>query len=249
MYTEKFKKIVSFAFDKSEIFYNNRENEESPNPYYIGFGNPNAEILILGKEKGFDKEGNLEQLKCESINNPKEWKCYIDNHIKPNAEKICKSTSGYINAFKPYDITSIDSEGHTWRKYDKLLKNIYSDIESFLCRSFISEVNYFPSKYSKIKRFNNEERIAFLSKEYYKSFPVIICACGNYLSKVQIEEIFNVKFEKDESNTNERFVVYKSNDNKRILINTRQLSTNVSNKYLSKIAKEVKGYLKEHTTK
>lgn len=236
MYDIKFKKLVEFAFQKSQELYRIEANKNKPNPYYIGFGNPNAKILILGKEKGFEPN-NFEQLQYESIGNPSEWKHYIDNNILINQESFHQS-SLYINAFRPY--TGKMKSGHTWSKYNSLVTNFYPQIKKeqneFLDYAFISEINFEPSRLSKIKKFNHPDRIDFLKSDYYKSFNVIICACGGYLTDEQIESIFDVKYEKDKSLPNEKFKIFRNGE--RILINTRQLSMNVSNNYLKRISEE-----------
>ena len=84
MYSKEFINLVNKAFSESEKL--TQEEKAEGNPYYIGFGNPNAKILFIGKEKGFDKEKNLRQFEFESLLNPKEWKSYIDNSI----EIFCK---------------------------------------------------------------------------------------------------------------------------------------------------------------
>jgi hypothetical protein len=68
MFDKKFKNFVSFAVQKSKEYYSNELNLNTASPYFIGFGNPNSEILIMGKEKGFC-EKNSEQLQYESIEN------------------------------------------------------------------------------------------------------------------------------------------------------------------------------------
>jgi hypothetical protein len=244
MYNNKFKKLVDFSFQKSKEFYKNQFNLNKPNPYFVGFGNPNSKILIMGKEKGFD-ESNLPQLQYESIENPNEWKNYIDNNVSFNKTKFYDSEH-YINAFRPY--YGKMKGGHTWNKYYTLLKSIYPQIQKneneFLDYAFLSEINFEPSKLSKIKSFNNSERIELLKNDYYKSFNVIICACANYLTDNQIEEIFDVKFESDLSSHNEKLKIFK-NDN-RILINTRQLSMNIKNDYLIRISEVAKKYLSDN---
>ncbi|MCK8143354.1 hypothetical protein MW871_15795 [Flavobacterium sp. I-SCBP12n] len=195
----------------------------------------------MGKEKGFDGS-NLKQLQYESIENPNEWKNYIDNNITFNRTKFYNSEY-YINAFRPYYKKM--KGGHTWTKYYTLLKYIYPQIEKneneFLDYAFLSEINFEPSKLSKIKSFNNPNRIELLKNDYYKSFNVIICACANYLTNSQIEDFFDVKFESDLSNPSEKLKIFK-NEN-RVLINTRQLSMNIKNDYLIRISEVAKKYL------
>jgi hypothetical protein len=205
MYSKHFIDLVKFASDNSEIFYTDIKNNNMANPYYVGFGNPSAEILIFGKEQGFDSS-NPKQIKFESIENPKQWKVYVDEKKEVHKNKFYTSesdeTEHYTNVFYPY-LGPISGAGHTWNKYQSLLKQIYSTeefcINDFLKHSFISEINYKPSKLSEIANFNDASRIELLKMDYYKSFKVTLLACGNYLSDTDIETIFDVKFHKDNS--------------------------------------------------
>lgn len=241
MFTKNFIILVDFAFQKSKEFYSDTLNINKPNPFFVGFGNPNSKILILGKEKGFDAS-NSKQLKYESIENPNEWNAYIINKIDLNKTKFYISEF-YINAYRPY--FGKMKGGHTWNKYHTLLRNIYPQIQKneneFLDYVFISEINFQPSRLSKIKSFNSADRIELLKNDYFKSFDVIICACADYLTNYQIEEIFDVKFEQNFSNPKEKLMIY--TNEKRVLINTRQLSMNIKNDYLLRISDICKKYL------
>lgn len=245
-YSSEFLELVNNAYQKSEKLI--PEDKEFGNPFYIGFGNPNSEIIIFGKEKGFKVDKNckksVEKLEHESLQNPNEWKYYIDNSITINTEKFYES-GYYQNAFFPY--LNQNKTGHTWNKYYTLLKFIYPDIlkenNDFFRYSFISEINFQPSKVSLIKKFKAENRIEFLKSEYFKNFKVIILACGNYLDKKSIENIFSVKHEElNLSRKREKFEVFFGEN--RILLNTRQLSFDVSNEYLKRIADKVKNHIK-----
>jgi hypothetical protein len=177
MYSDSFKNLVKIASESSKSDYSD-ELHNKPNPYYVGFGNPNSKILIFGKEKGYNVNTDTADIMLyESINNPYEWKHYLDNNILPHTNKL-------------YDTTS---------------------------------------------------RVDFIQNDFYKSFPIIICACGSYLSDDQIEAIFDLKLINDFSKSNERLIVF--SDGKRVLINTRQLSMNIKNDYLKSIADIVKDYL------
>lgn len=231
--------LVEKAIIHCDEFYG-LEEKKSPNPFYIGFGNPNSEVLILGKEKGFDYENNEKQAFFESINNPKEWHHYIKNEISYTEEKYDSNSGYYNNSFIPY-LEAIKKSGHTWNKYKKLIQEVYPNEEFqdnfFLRNCFISEINHNPSKTSIIKKYNFEERINFLKHSFYKSFRVTILACGNYLDNNLIQEIFDIKFKEDLSNPHNKFVVFE-NEN-RILINTRQLSFDISNSYISQIGEYI----------
>lgn len=215
-YSKKFNDLVNNSFINSNKLESSEK--EFGNPYYIGFGNPNSKILILGKEKGFDIN-NLEQFNYESIENPNEWKSYVDNSTTMNLDRFYDNSHHYINAFTPY-LHRVNS-GHTWDKYNILLRNLFSEIANqnndFFKHSFISEINYRPSKYSIIKKFKDQRRIDFLKEDFFKSFNVTILGCGDYLDKKLIEEIFEVKFESNLSLPRQKLVIYKNKE--RILLN------------------------------
>ena len=242
MYTSSFIDLVNYAVLNSTEYYKNPEKTNCPNPFFVGFGNPNAKILVFGKEKAFDKE-NLKQLEYESIKNPHEWNSYIQNNILINKNKFYDSKN-YVNVFFPY--LNKNKSGHTWSKYYNLLNNVFTSIpdneNEFFNYAFFTEVNYIPSKYSSIKTFKNNERIEMLSHEFFKSFEVIILACGSYLRKEQIENIFNVNYCESIYKKRENIHIYKNS--KQILINTRQLSMDVSNDLLIKVSELTKKNLK-----
>ena len=140
---EDFADLVKNANILCDKYYNNIE-KKTPNPFYIGFGNPNSEILILGKEKGFDFENNESQAFYESINNPKEWSSYLKDNLTFTLEKKYENSGYYNNCFIPY-LQKIKKSGHTWNKYAKLIQEIYPneefDSNFFLKKCFISEIN------------------------------------------------------------------------------------------------------------
>lgn len=243
MFKKEFIDIVNLSVEKSKNFYSISANEKEPNPYFVGFGNPNAEIIIFGKEKGFDSANNFQQLKCESIENPNEWNNYVKKQIGFNKIKYCDSEY-YVNAYRPY--YGKMRGGHTWNKYQHIIKKLYPEIEGkendFLDKTFLSEINFIPSKESKIKTFVNNERLDFLKNDFYKSFKIIILACGSYLNDLEIEQSFDVKFEKDISKPSQRLKIYTGNQ--KILINTRQLSNSMKNEYLNFISEIIENYRK-----
>lgn len=239
-YKKEFKDLIAHSYRATEKFYLENPKTES-NPFYVGFGNPNAKILLIGKEKAIGSE-NTEALKYESRKNPIEWEYYVRNLTSYNRKRFWDEAKFYLNSFYPYEKTN--KGGDTWAKYESLVNRILEKKRIkhnvFFEESFLTEVNYKPSKRSKIKKFEDEERKEFLKSSFYKSFKITILACADYLKKEEIEEIFDVKFTANLSDGH-KMVVYKNED--RILVNTRQLSTSVPNLYLQKIAEEVKSYL------
>lgn len=240
MFRKDFVDIVQIANQGSENFYSNKENFGQANPFYIGFGNPNSDLLILGKEKGFDI-GNSEQLNFESIKNPHEWLHYLQNEIHYHKGKHYETSKHYINAYLPY--SGKMKSGHTWNKYSKLTSELFNkpdltENNSFFEFAFISEINHEPSRYSKIREFNFQTRIDFLNKHFYKSFKTTILGCGNYLSKKTIEETFDVKFYEDHSMPREKLILFRNGDRKLIL--TRQLSMDIRNEFITKLVRLLK---------
>lgn len=237
-FKNEFKEVVKLALKNSEK--SKLENTENPN--YIGFGNPNSKIIIFGKEKGFPKE-NVNQLFVESINNPNEWNIHIEKDYfleKKDVNKVAKND--YINVFYPYS-NKPKRSGHTWNIYQRLLNSIngYSNTiaNEFLFDCFISEINTEPSERSKIKIFKDEYRLNFLKNDYYQNFEIKILACGNYLDEKTIIETFNLKNCEiiNKSKPNMKFVIYRNS--KTIVINTRQMSFNVSNEYIKEISETI----------
>lgn len=245
MYSNEFKNLVEIAYNKSVEYYK-KEKDLIPNPFYIGFGNPNADILIVGQEKAIDKKKKF-VIKTESVKNPCQWKKIVDKNISDinylfYEEK--ENISSFKNPLYPY---AKKCKG-TWANYQKLLNLIYPKLEkepienSFFTKSFITEINHHPSP-TQLGNKRDPQREEFLHNDYYKNFKVIILAIGNYLSQNEIEEKFDVKFFRNDSEPRKRLVIYKNDIEKRILLNTRQLSNDISNIYLSKIKDLVKTYI------
>jgi hypothetical protein len=240
-FKKEFNNLVKNSHLKSEEFYKNNDSTSASNPYYIGFGNPNSDILLIGKEKSFDI-GNKEALKYESIENPSEWNYYVKNSANFNKEKFSKDAIHYLNAFYPYE--KVNKGGSTWSKYESLVNRIFGkkriNHNDFFKDAFLTEVNYTPSKQSQIRKFDEKLRQSFLKHPFYKSFKITILGCADYLDRNEIEEIFDVQFDKDLTEKH-KLIIYKNSN--RILANTRQLSTSVPNLYLQKIADQVTTYL------
>ncbi len=216
--------------------------DKTSNPNYIGFGNPNSNIIIFGKEKGFD-QNNYTQLFNESINNPSEWNEHINNNFilaKDDFHKYAKND--YINVFYPYSHKPKGS-GHTWNIYQRLINSINNKSNEipneFLFDCFISEINSNPSKLSKIKNFKDEYRLNFLTNKFYQNFEIKILACGDYLDEKTIIETFNLQNCRiiNKSKPNQKFVIYKNL--KTLVINTRQMSFNVTTDYIKEISNTI----------
>lgn len=247
MYTEKFKDLVDKSIQFSKKFYSDK-NDNRENPFYIGFGNPNSKVLIIGQEKAISKN-EINQIKVESVENSIQWQKLILENISDTNYRFYDDTI-FKNPLHPYD--KKPKKGNTWNQYQLLIENIFPEIKnfefenSFLIKSFISEINHEVSK-KKLGNQRNKERRSFLNHIFFQSFPMTILAIGDYLSRSEIEQLYNVRFEEDKSEEYKKLVIFENKNQKRILIQTRQMSnfffnTDKRNEYFLKISKELKKY-------
>lgn len=240
-YTEKLKKAVNLNT-------------------YLGTGNPNSQILIIGKEVATDiedgKDKNLENINLASFNsNSKDWK---DNFIKELNQKEVKDwkygqkENNPLYAFKGVEIKK---EGHTWRKYQKLHNFIFDKAQkqaiNFQEQFFITEMSVLPSKTTRKAQNKDDFKIklqerkdSFLSSHFIQDFPIVILACGNYIVGKEIREIFKVDFIQEKGNGKQKYWIHWNAQKTKLVIHTRQLSANVSNDLLLGISNEVKAFLK-----
>lgn len=242
---------------------------------YVGVGNPNSNILIIGKEAAIDREKikNGDPLESKNLQNytqnAEDWIENTNKNTNANeieywdCEKYCldeKAKNNPLFSFK--GVKPLDhSEGQTYRKYQKLHDYIFdkkfdkNEIYNFQENFFITELNDSPNKRTKDA---NKDSLKF-RKELFKnemfiqSFKVVILASSNYISNVgeveerEIDNIFKVHFVKEcgaKSYPKQKFWVHKNESGSKLVIHTRQLSTNVSDELLENIAKEVREHLK-----
>ncbi|MCC5911653.1 MAG: hypothetical protein JJT76_14605 [Clostridiaceae bacterium] len=206
------------------------------NPYFVGFGNPNADILFLGQEKAFNADERLDLLFKESVNNLFQWKNVIQKSNAINWNEIIAEDN--FSPLLPNRFHKVKNHNHTWGIYSKILSGIYkSDLgkwKDLLCEhedwqnslfnyAFLSELNYIPSK-KNTGRDIDEIRKPFLSEDFFKRFPIIIIGSAKYMSEIElIKNIFNVSYiETFKLQDKYTFDKYQS-DNNMVLV-TKQLS-------------------------
>lgn len=240
-YRIDFKELVDYSVRESKKFY--KDKIETPNPFYIGFGNPNSEILIIGQEKAI-AINDFKKIREESKDNPQQWKTLICEKITDYKYKFSQYEN-FVNPIHPYKIKAkANGRGQTWFYYQRLISLIYPDNEKsklanpFFEKCFISELNHKVSKKS-LGYQKNLKREKLWSFSFFTNFPIIILAAGSYVEQKDIERLFEVKFSKDLSEPYRKLVVYKSLNTERTLIHTRQLSSGVSDKLLYKIVSQV----------
>jgi hypothetical protein len=217
---------------------------------YLGWGNPNAQVLFVGKEAALNEKPDWY---VKQINDLKEY-AYGRKDIN----------------FKRYkqDDSHIFISAHTWSKYQKLHDFIFpnikreTDVMNFEENIFVTEMNDNPAKRTNEaqKRINfkadvEKRKSLFFTHSYIKSFSVIVLACSGYIRNYgeeketrEIDNIFAVKykysFQTKTTKKPQSFHVHLSDDGKRLVIHTNQLSGSAASKeLLEKLGKVIKTHL------
>ena len=224
------------------------------NNLFLGEGNPDADILIIGKECGLDKK------KSESLKDaPDKEKWLIENsenEVKSNLDRLEKD---YHKIWLPHLKAHTNSHA-TWRSYHKLVSLIRGVSEDeitkggindwgFLDHCFITEMsqlqmpnsNYLEEKKlsDDIRKKSVEKRAKLFQQRFFRKFPIVIIAIGHYYLNIgkhkydfDIEREFNVKYDGqtveviEEGNRKRWYNIHREIDGEpRIVIHTRQLST------------------------
>ena len=248
----------------------------------IGWGNPNAKILIVGKESAIPvgkEEAGDKQYCREILNNKKIWDTNLNSDVSQDSIELCQFdergnilnfTEETYNPLYPYrgqqccvrrvykkddrivKIACPKGTSMTWYNYQRLCDLIRNEpsmptkINDFHRFVFTTELSVVAAKSSKdvnktARKESIEARKVFFSNDFFKRFPIIILAAGNY------PDMFSISHEsfwgpvKSVTEINSPFskgiykVTYLNGDVKRMFIRTYQLSM-VSNELLKEIA-------------
>lgn len=210
---------------------------------HLGGGNPNSKILLVGQESA------LEIREHWYDNNAKDWQ----NRILNNLDLINLKSK---KEFPP---------GHTWSKYQKLHDFIFPEYTSdehinFEERIFTTEMSDNPSKRTSDARKKEDfkthlqtRKNTFFKQNFIQDFPVVVLACSDYIQNNdnirEIDDIFNVTYVGNETGkyTNYSkgnwFYLHYNEDKTKLVIHTRQLSTNVDNQMLLDMGKIIRQHL------
>lgn len=161
------------------------------NKLFLGYGNPNGKILIIGKEHYFahkdekdsDKFYNeiIEKRELENKNNIASWKDNIENNFQPNwnsdLEYFLDNSNAYLAWWNQRNIQNRQLKNGNWNNgtsntylhYQKLYQNTFLDGEkkdriNFQKEFFITELNDLPSKKSFNRPRLNELRKEFITQ-------------------------------------------------------------------------------------
>lgn len=214
---------------------------------YIGQGNPNSKILIVGREHGFVDE---RQCCLEIWRNKEQWKQIIQGI--PFCEDGYSPRTCFTERGQEFRLDLNSKHGGvspTWYIYQMIVNTLCphkmpqgkrAPLLDFFNYSFITEFstasrpnNNNPTDEEKAAtRESIEKRTPLLSSEFYRSFPIVILACGIYFDdyNIDIQTIFNVKWEGPtvsvQLDNGKRIWLnlHYSEDRKRIVIHTWQAS-------------------------
>jgi hypothetical protein len=215
--------------------------------YFIGTGYPNSNILFIGKESAIPPTNEV-GLKWYN-ENASTWM----KHIKNNT---CECLEYPVDEQNPL------RKGwgrNTWSKYQKLIDYIFEKKSNsfevnFLKYAFTTEINDSPSKKTSIADKSNLKNRKKLLKnsEFIQSFPVIILACSNYIinndETREIDDIFDVTYDGDEEgkfffSSGNWFFTHHNKKQSKLVIHTRQLSADVKDEMLQKMASIIRKHL------
>ena len=252
MYTQAFKEAVAYC---------------KANNLFVGYGNPNGKVLVIGKEAAHipqeETTENLEKKKEELFqSNVSQWEHILSTNEVPNYDgerPISHENSlyAYGNQYNSWDKSKKGGTSRTYLNYEKLYEQLFLQGEklekiNFLKEFFITEFSDYPTKESyknedieALRKQSIEERKPLFAVSFFKEFPIIIVAAGNYPScyHINLEQTFDIVFQKEIKVGRDRYFLHFSKDNKRILIHTRQLSNSFSKKLIPAIAAEAKKFL------
>ncbi|MGM0579759.1 MAG: hypothetical protein ACQETL_03710 [Bacteroidota bacterium] len=205
------------------------------NPYYIGFGNPDADLLIVGQEKAFNAFNNPELMLYESINNSFQWSKIIENN-----GDVSEINFDPRNPIKHHDKGR--SGNHTWSKYSILTDAFYginschenmkkywnqNTGDTLFDKAFTTELNVTPAASNSGLNLT-KEREELLSNPFFKKFKVVVFAIGSPSNKEVVKKIFSeAKFENHDLGsygTNKKREVAISKNTSQIIVICNQLS-------------------------
>ena len=237
-YSEEFKKLVKNCIKSGA---------------HVGGGNPNAKILFVGKEAAYGDE------KHEYNSNINEWNLKTNN---PESQLHLE----YNDTFPG---------GHTWKKYQNLHDYIFPEFKpdkgmmNFQKRIFTTEMNDDPAKRTKTAQSKidfkiklQERKDMFFTEDFIQNFDVVVLACSGYIvnneKNYEINNLFKVKYVGDDYKTidglkgtkhyshgNWYFLHLNTNKTK-LVIHTRQLSSNVNDNLLKDMGKIIREHLEKN---
>lgn len=236
----------SEMWEKLRVPLNQIQNlKKLANPFYIGFGNPESDILFIGKEKAFNITANPRAFLNESINNIEQWNLLSKNKTLELEFNPQNPARFYIENYN-HKIKGRDTWGFYKEITNKLLgKNI--DDSTLFENCFSTEINHIPSKKTKDLTSSKIRHEFLKSEDFYKTFKYVIIGAKGSVSIDKIQEIFNAKqiasdFEIGKNKTKTFSIDIFLNDNGHRIVLCNQLSgaAGWTNDALAQFIKKIK---------
>lgn len=234
---------------------------------YLGVGNPNANILIIGKENTPER-GKDE----ESENNLNSWKDIIDNNrqipdinfLENNSLFPWKGQKFWLGKYDKNKNLDKHGTATTWYFYQVLIdliragafknENDELDFHEYCFQSEMSQINSksstsLPKEEEHLRVKSIKERQKLFTHPFFNRFEIIILACGHYPKEYNfnIENTFNVKWHEptiELSKGNWYNIHYDTNNEKsRLVIHTRQFSNGISTDLIVEIANKCRDFI------
>ncbi len=228
------------------------------NGQYIGLGNPNSNILFVGKEAGIDS--NQDEHAKDHLSNALLWS---------------KGERGWSENDMPKD-EKHRNLNHTWQKYQKLYILAKGEPEpaperkytiSFTKEVFTTELSngYARKSNDALAKGDFKEALItrkanFWKSDFIKQFQVVVIAAldpryiQNHLAERQeINDIFGVSFAHERvcASSNQKYWIHYSSDKKnpKLVLHTRQFTNGCSNELMEAVAKEIREFMAENNIK
>lgn len=194
-----------YSSNFSNLVLNSKEN------FYVGSGNPNSKILIVGKESAIGDKNDFEkQNRKNYLSNLSDWKLNIKKKIYSvdknwNYDEYMTDINAKNNplfSFKGVNIKD-HREGQTFRKYQKLHDIIINGriIDNkdrpydFQNNFFLTEMSDNPFPTTRQAKEQDEFEIklekrknCFFKSNFIQDFQVVVLACGDYIWNYGIKE-------------------------------------------------------------
>lgn len=250
-------------------------NEDLPDGY-IGHGNPNSKILILGQEPALDIDS--EQYSLEISNNKHQWQILVKNGT--GYESINPVSISYGSPLWPWanqtfmvrseeknekgeiiKTRGIQGTSKTWYNYQKLIDRIlnketmYGGILDFHKLSFHTDMSAEASKrHNKVELSKAKESVRnraekLFSLPFFRNFPIVIAPVGHFPRDIYGDSYFHDSFGVNNCPKDEKDWI---NINLRKEAEHFQILIHckqiayVSDSYLDRIAETVRTFAKGH---
>lgn len=241
---------------------------------YIGCGNPNANILIIGKESAISKE-KIDQIHLEMNSNYYQWSKNVEKNLSPDdvgieynplypykGQKYCVRMGKKGNASFGECGTS-----RTWYQYQKLWNSItkYMDFHCHDVEKGISDIDFhkycfstdlstatarYSNQVSKEERKNSiDKRKKLFAHPFFQQFPIVILSVGHYpkLHEIDLERLFRTKWDGQTKTLGHFWYnIHHSTTNKpKLIIHANHLSI-VSDDFINKLAEICATFAKDN---